>query len=133
MKCSDPDKDSSEYQGVSDPHDILSRGGSVLCCTVLHVQRDLQDLLSSINPLDTGANSLQQRKLQAVSTWHLQFCYLCLPLSKSELSSHATVFNEQSCFPVRKLYNSSKDQKWEASATQGNCSTCSGKIHLGAF
>lgn len=111
----------------------LNRDGSVLGCTVLHVQHDLQDFLSSKNSLDSGANSLQQRKLQAASTRHLQFCYLCLPLSKSELSSHATVFNEQSCFPVRKLCNSSKNQKWEASATEGNCSTCNGKIHLGAF
>lgn len=95
VKCSDPDEDSSEYQGASDPHDRLSRDGSVLGCTVPHALRDLQDLLSCTNPLDTGANSLQQRKLQAAFTWHLQFCNLCLPLSKSEASSHATVFNEQ--------------------------------------
>lgn len=81
-----------------------SRDESVLGCPVLHVQHNLQDLLSSTNPLDTGANSLQPRKLQAASTWHLQFCYLCLPLSKSEVSSHTTIFNEQSSFPVRKVF-----------------------------
>lgn len=133
MKCNDPDKDRSEYQSVSDPDDSLSRDGSELGCTVLHVQHDFQGLLSCTNPLDTGANLLQHGKLQAASIWHLQFCYLCLPLSQSEASSHATVFNEHSCFPVRKLCNSSKDWKWEASATEGSCTTCCGKIHPEAF